>query len=92
MHTMSVARTWASKEHTWTSIHGGTIKSIQGSGAVGEIASKVRVQGALRFEDARLPARHNVKSLLPVTQVCARLSCFIRVIGAWLGVMCMPLS
>jgi hypothetical protein len=45
------------------------------SGAMGEIASKVRVQGALRFEDARLPARHNVKSLLPVTQVFARLSC-----------------
>jgi len=59
---------------------------------VGETASQVRVQVALRFEDARLPARHNVKSLLQVTQVFARLSCFICVIGAWLGVMCMPLS
>jgi hypothetical protein len=63
------------------------------SGAVGKTAKpSASSSGYIRFEDARLPARHNVKSLLPVTQVFAWLSCFICVIGVWPGVMCMPLS
>ena len=47
VHTIIVARTWAYKEHTWTSIHGGTIESIQGVVLWERQQSQVRVQVAI---------------------------------------------